>query len=289
MNSTNQINKSSINSMDYCWGCNPDLSGTPNLCAECKMEHEKKRKLCWGCHVDKRVGTLVLCGNCEYQNQNTKYRPPLVFKIPDRIKPHSEKRGPCVPHSMIGRSWWKKNGFSDDCYCAWTAEFEKQKTQNLCDLCDDGYYEKNRGNNADPVCVGGFCCDSCNQNVIIPARIKKMKVMDSIEQLVLRRENFKIAEIGDLDLDKILILKYVPQEYLDKLKLIRQDILVSRKMIVEACWEQGHINNKKYTDKMRIENWVSLIDSCMYVDLLQKFYDTSIEINEIIKKKNNRK
>ena len=157
MNSTNQSNKSS---MDYCWGC----------------------------HSDKKVGIPYLCGNCEYYNKNTKYRPPLVFKIPDRIKPHSAERGPCVPSSMIGRSWWKKNGFNDDCHCAWTAELKKQETQSLCDLCDDGYYEKNRGNSAYPITEDGFCCDMCNQNVIVSARIQKQKTMCMLDQLVKNRE-----------------------------------------------------------------------------------------------------
>lgn len=41
-----------------------------------------------------------------------------------------------------------------------------------CCICGKEF--KEYGNNADPVCFNGFCCDDCNINVVIPARIAKV-------------------------------------------------------------------------------------------------------------------
>ena len=41
----------------------------------------------------------------------------------------------------------------------------------LCVICNKEYFEY--GNNAAPV-KEGWCCDSCNRNKVIPARIHEM-------------------------------------------------------------------------------------------------------------------
>jgi len=37
----------------------------------------------------------------------------------------------------------------------------------------------NQGNNAEPVVINGRCCDECNWNVVIPARIYDIKRSES--------------------------------------------------------------------------------------------------------------
>lgn len=47
-----------------------------------------------------------------------------------------------------------------------------KKEAHTCSICGKTYYEF--PNNAAPV-TDGNCCDECNMNVVIPARIKHMK------------------------------------------------------------------------------------------------------------------
>jgi hypothetical protein len=253
--------------------------------------------MCWGCHhPDKRVGTPVLCARCEYDNQHTKYRPPLVFKIPDRIKPHSAERGPCVPRGMNGRSWWKKNGFSDDCHCAWTAELKKQETQNLCDLCDDGYYEKNRGHSCDPISKDGVCCDSCNQNLVVPARIQKQKTMTWLKKVIkdieMKRRtslpNFELTLCDDAD----DALKYISQEDFDyHIKLIKE-INDEQQSLVKSTYNRFHkdldvkeLNPQVMYQTHKVEEIVEFININMYERLLEIVNRNTIKLNNKIRAK----
>ena len=77
------------------------------------------------------------------------------------------------------------------------AETEKK----VCVICGkeyDGY-----GNNAQPV-KDGKCCDKCNLEVVIPARIKKMGIKEEVEDLDVDTE-LEIMEpetLDDLELEK---------------------------------------------------------------------------------------
>jgi len=149
-----------------------------DLCKMCEDEWD-----CWACNrkannnnilgITNTKDIIVLCDSCKgsYEcNSDKHYRPPIAFEIPADVKPC---RTPCVPHGMMGRSWWKRNGFGSECYCAWEAEVKKQETLNICDLCSFGTYNrKSGGNNAYPL-SDGRCCDNCNQSNVIPARMKK--------------------------------------------------------------------------------------------------------------------
>lgn len=284
-----------INNKMWCWICNPDPEyECPYICDTCN----KKRETCWGCHPDLCVGTPDLCGKCEYENQNTKYRPPLVFKIPDRIKPHSAERGPCVPRSMIGRSWWKKNGFNDDCHCAWTAEFEKQKTQNRCDLCDDGYYEKNRGHSASPISENKICCDSCNQNVIVPARIQKQKTMSWIERVVkdieLKRQTSLPAFEEPLYEEAEDALKYISNEDYEYQVKIANEMEDERQSLVQLTYKRFRFRKdledllpdaEKIQNKKIIEEMVEFININMYERLLEMLNESFRDFNRQIRAK----
>jgi hypothetical protein len=138
---------------------------------------------CWACNrksdnnnilgITDNKEVIVLCGACQESfrhNKSKHYRPPIVFEIPADVR---VCKTPCPKMEMIGRSWWKRNGYNIDCYCAWAAEKKKQETENICDLCDFGTYNRKfGGNNAYPL-SDGRCCDSCNWSKVIPARIKK--------------------------------------------------------------------------------------------------------------------
>ena len=158
---------------------------------------------------------VVFCGKCveilKYnKDYGYKYRPPIVYEIPENITPCPT---PCGAVKLIGRSWWKRNGYNVPCYCAWSAEKKKQETHNLCDLCVFGTYEKNRGNNAYPVSEG-FCCDDCNYKKVIPARIKEQQFLDAIEQQAL--DAIKQKEMEEEILKNPIIEKKV---FIDKTKI----------------------------------------------------------------------
>lgn len=149
-----------------------------DLCKMCEDEWD-----CWACNrkannnnilgITNTKDIIVLCEACQESfrhNDSKHYRPPIAFEIPADVRPC---RTPCVPMGMMGRSWWKRNKFGSACYCAWEAEIKKQETLNICDLCDFGTYNRKfGGNNAYPL-SDGRCCDNCNRNEVIPARIKK--------------------------------------------------------------------------------------------------------------------
>jgi hypothetical protein len=44
---------------------------------------------------------------------------------------------PCVPRGMLGMSWWKLNGFTTDCSCAYEVEFKKPLPPTDSIVCDD--------------------------------------------------------------------------------------------------------------------------------------------------------
>jgi hypothetical protein len=65
----------------------------------------------------------------------------------------------------------------------------------LCSICFNDIPSVNgwdSGNNAEPVNYGR-CCDTCNNNVVIPARINMMMRKPSHAALIdMRREQFRI-------------------------------------------------------------------------------------------------
>ena len=68
----------------------------------------------------------------------------------------------------------------------------KDKGQLICCICNKPIPVKgtwNLGNNAEPV-ANGRCCDDCNNNVVIPARVKEMY----IRQGLTREEATKAAD-----------------------------------------------------------------------------------------------
>ena len=48
----------------------------------------------------------------------------------------------------------------------------KKESSQICCICGKPF--SGHGNNAQPV-KDGKCCDECNWNVVIPARIEKLK------------------------------------------------------------------------------------------------------------------
>lgn len=52
---------------------------------------------------------------------------------------------------------------------------EKYNQRGVCSICGNDYY--NYGNNAKPV-NDGRCCNKCNLEKVIPARLQKMKKED---------------------------------------------------------------------------------------------------------------
>jgi|14_taG_2_1085336.scaffolds.fasta_scaffold09553_3 hypothetical protein len=50
------------------------------------------------------------------------------------------------------------------CICGFTVEVKKT---------EDGKVYWNQGNNPEPVSSEGRCCDTCNELVVIPARLQK--------------------------------------------------------------------------------------------------------------------
>lgn len=77
----------------------------------------------------------------------------------------------------------------------------KEENKKVCVICGkeyDGY-----GNNAQPV-KDGKCCDKCNQEVVIPARIKKMGLKEEAEDLDIdtKVEIMEPETLDDLELEK---------------------------------------------------------------------------------------
>ena len=73
--------------------------------------------------------------------------------------------------------------------------------KKVCVICGKEY--EGYGNNAQPV-KDGKCCDKCNQEVVIPARIKKMGIKEEVEDLDAATE-LEIMEpetLDDLELEK---------------------------------------------------------------------------------------
>ena len=73
--------------------------------------------------------------------------------------------------------------------------------KKVCVICGKEY--EGYGNNAQPV-KDGKCCDKCNQEVVIPARIKKMGIKEEVEDLDVDTE-LEIMEpetLDDLELEK---------------------------------------------------------------------------------------
>lgn len=80
-------------------------------------------------------------------------------------------------------------------------ELLKEENKKVCVICGkeyDGY-----GNNAQPV-KDGNCCDKCNQEVVIPARIKKMGLKEEAEDLDIdtKVEIMEPETLDDLELEK---------------------------------------------------------------------------------------
>ena len=78
---------------------------------------------------------------------------------------------------------------------------DKEENKKVCVICGkeyDGY-----GNNAQPV-KDGKCCDKCNQEVVIPARIKKMGLKEEAEDLDIDKkvEIMEPETLDDLELEK---------------------------------------------------------------------------------------
>ena len=78
---------------------------------------------------------------------------------------------------------------------------DKEENKKVCVICGkeyDGY-----GNNAQPV-KDGKCCDKCNQEVVIPARIKKMGLKEEAEDLDIdtKVEIMEPETLDDLELEK---------------------------------------------------------------------------------------
>ena len=78
---------------------------------------------------------------------------------------------------------------------------DKEENKKVCVICGkeyDGY-----GNNAQPV-KDGKCCDKCNQEVVIPARIKMMGLKEEAEDLDIdtKAEIIEPETLDDLELEK---------------------------------------------------------------------------------------
>lgn len=78
---------------------------------------------------------------------------------------------------------------------------DKEENKKVCVICGKpitGY-----GNNAQPV-KDGKCCDKCNQEVVIPARIKKMGLKEEAEDLDIdtKVEIMEPETLDDLELEK---------------------------------------------------------------------------------------
>lgn len=78
---------------------------------------------------------------------------------------------------------------------------DKEENKKVCVICGkeyDGY-----GNNAQPV-KDGKCCDKCNQEVVIPARLKKMGLKEEAEDLDIDKkvEIMEPETLDDLELEK---------------------------------------------------------------------------------------
>lgn len=73
--------------------------------------------------------------------------------------------------------------------------------KKVCVICGKEY--EGYGNNAQPV-KDGKCCDKCNQEVVIPARIKKMGIKEEVEDLDMDTELEIMAPetLDDLELEK---------------------------------------------------------------------------------------
>ena len=77
---------------------------------------------------------------------------------------------------------------------------DKEENKKVCVICGkeyDGY-----GNNAQPV-KDGKCCDKCNQEVVIPARIKKMGLKEAEDlDIDTKVEIMEPETLDDLELEK---------------------------------------------------------------------------------------
>ena len=73
--------------------------------------------------------------------------------------------------------------------------------KKVCVICGKEY--EGYGNNAQPV-KDGKCCDKCNLEVVIPARIKKMGIKEEVEDLDIDKkvEIMEPETLDDLELEK---------------------------------------------------------------------------------------
>ena len=78
---------------------------------------------------------------------------------------------------------------------------DKEENKKVCVICGKEY--NGYGNNAQPV-KDGKCCDKCNQEGVIPARIKKMGLKEEAEDLDIDKkvEIMEPETLDDLELEK---------------------------------------------------------------------------------------
>ena len=50
----------------------------------------------------------------------------------------------------------------------------EKKEKKICIICGKEF--EGWGNNPDPVATEGRCCDKCNDNVVLPARLKELGI-----------------------------------------------------------------------------------------------------------------
>lgn len=90
----------------------------------------------------------------------------------------------------------------------------------ICVLCK-GHLSNPYGNNPQPVRKRGKCCDKCNYNKVLPARMGGLVDFGSWEEYLLQQKVFAIASYPEL------LEKYEDEIYCPEIKKVKNDFIKS--------------------------------------------------------------
>jgi len=132
----------------------------------------------------KKWRTVAVDGKIKIMNQNNRKINTfdgkewyiLVVQPTDPDNPVMNGMSPDPVGSMLSNFWvsgmvycFKEKKNRDDVAKWVMRKLDAGKQIELCCLCDEEV--EGFGNNPDPVCKNGRCCDKCNAEKVIPARI----------------------------------------------------------------------------------------------------------------------
>jgi len=128
-----------------------------------------------------------------------------------------------------------------------------------CCICK-GWLSNEWGNNPVPVRKRGKCCDKCNHDEVLPARMGGMYVMGSHEEQILQGKVMKLfGTVEELPHQQVWVWE-MDYEPFNKIKREYRDIVFARGMfpVINYKGDSGHRNGSisfKSVREMMVAKW----------------------------------